>query len=513
LDAGKRITKNTLFLYGRTAITMFLSLYSTRIVLNALGASDFGVFSIVGGMIALLGFLNASMTAATQRFINYAEGNGDKERVSKIFNNSVVLHGIIAIVVFLALEIVGVFFFKKILNIPVDRVPTAKLIYQFMILSTVFNVLSVPYDAVINAHEHMFLYAILGVVEAVADLLIALSLLVISSDKLFFFGLLNALLAIVLLLVRRIYCQKKYSECRLSLKTKFDKKLLKQLGSFGAWSLLGSSTSMITYYGQGIVINVFFGTVVNAAQGVAAQINGQLSVLGTNMLRALNPNIDKSEGAGDRSKMLRTSMAGSKFSFILMAIIFIPFMVEMPLILKLWLKNIPQYTIIFCQLLLSKTLIEQLFITLWGVIIAVGNIRHFQIVSSIINLFPLPICYLLFYWGLTPTSLYYTFIGFAIIQAMVMLYCSHKVAGLDIHYYFTQVILRCILFSVWLGLLCLLPTLIMQDGILRIVVVSCTGFSGSLIGVWFVILNKQEKEYITALSKNFRLNKLAIFKS
>jgi len=510
MEATKRIAKNTGFLYARTGITMFISLYTTRLILNALGASDFGLFNIVAGSIAMLGFLNASMVTTTQRFINYAEGQGNLEGVKQIFNVTMVLHIIIALIFLILLEVAGYFFFNGFLNIPANRIDTAKLIYQYMIISTLLTVMSVPYDAVINAHEHMLLVSILGIVESVLKLVIALVIMDMSGDRLQVYGMLTALLSVGLLLFRRIYCYKKYEECRLNLKKYYDKKLMRQLSGFGGWSLMGSASSMITYYGQGIVINLFFGTAVNAAQGIANQIFGQLSVFASNMLKALNPNIDKHEGAGLREQMLRLSVVGSKASFFLLALFFVPAIVETPYILQIWVKNVPIYAVIFCQLLLFRNLIEQIFTTLTSSIIAVGKIRTFQIIASILNIFPLVVTYYLFSLGMPAYTIYVVFIIYSVARAINVVYFTHRYAGLSISLFVRDVVLRCFISLGLIVLITLLPRLFINEGMLRLIVVLTLNIIGFFIVVWSVGLCLDERKDVLKLINHIKFFKKPI---
>lgn len=254
------------------------------------------------------------MASATQRFMSYAQGEGNLEKVKRIFNMSTILHAAIAIIMVFVLEIAG-YFFNGILKIAADRVEVAKIIYHFMVASTFFTVLSVPYEAVITSHENMLFYAILGILESVLKLGIAFYITYSAYDHLVMYGLLMATLSIFLLVLRRIYCHRNYVECELNFRKYYENNLMKEISSFAGWSLMGSASSMIANYGTTIVINIFFGTVVNAAQGVASQINGQLNVFATTLIKALNPIIDKSEGAGDRTLMLKATMMGSKVSF------------------------------------------------------------------------------------------------------------------------------------------------------------------------------------------------------
>lgn len=503
--AIKRVVKNTWILYVRMALTVFISLYATRLTLAALGVTDFGLFNLVGGVIAMLTFLNNAMSSATQRFMSFAEGAGDKKRQKEIFNVSTVLHIIIAILVLLLLEIVGYFLFDKVLEIPADRLETAKIVFQFMALSTVFTIISVPYDAVINAHENMLLFAILGILESVLKLGIALFLSVTPYDKLSTYGLLTAFLSILLLFIRRIYCHRKYQECEINIKKHFNKSTFKEMSSFAGWSFLGASSSMIANYGQGIILNVFFGPVVNAAQAISNQISGQLGVFAGTMLKALNPLIAKSEGAGDRNLMLKVSLKGSKFSFLLLLILYVPVIVEMPFIFRMWLKDIPEYTLIFCRLLLLRNLIEQLYVTLSNTIAAVGKIKEFQIAKSILTVLPLSIAYILFKLGMEPHSLYIVFVFYAVLDAIVTLYFAEKYCGLSYQSFMSETLIPCLRIAVVSFSVAYLPYHYMQDGLIRLGLVGCLSVISLIITLWRWGLENVEKTHITIAIDKLRI--------
>jgi O-antigen/teichoic acid export membrane protein len=501
MNTAKRVAVNTGFLYARMAITVFISLYSTRLILNALGAEDFGLFNVVGGAIAMLSFLNNAMAGATQRFMSYSQGEGDLEKQKSIFNVSTILHFIIAILVVLLLEGAGYLLFNGILNIPADRIEVAKLIFHFMLASTFFTIISVPYDAVINAHENMLLVAILGVVEALVKLSIAIYITQTHFDKLVSYGILMAALSIFLLIIRRIYCHRKYQEVVINFKAYFSKPLFREMTGFAGWSFLGASTSLIANYGQGIVINVFFGTIVNAAQGVAGQVSGQLGAFASTMLKALNPIIDKSEGAGNRSLMLKASMMGSKISFFLLMFFYIPVIIEMPLILKLWLKEVPEFTLIFCKLLLVRNLIEQLFQPISSSIAAVGKIKKFQTYISILNLVPLFICYLLFYYGYSPSSLYVVYIFSSIVNGGITLYFARKDCGLSFSVFFNEVVFKCIGSLIMISIISSIPLLFIPDGIFRVLIVFFISSVSFIAAVWIFGLDQIEKANIRKIIK------------
>jgi len=505
MQAAHRVAKNTGILYVRMAITVFISLYATRLILAALGVADFGLFNVVGGVIAMLGFLNSSMAGATQRFMSFAQGAGDLEKVKRIFNMSTLLHAGIAVLMVLILEIAGYFFFNGILNIAPNRLEVAKIIYHFMVASTFFTVLSVPYEAVITSHENMMFYAILGVLEAVLKLAIALYLAYSAYDHLIAYGFLMAALSIFLLILRRIYCHRYYAECVLNFRKYYEKSLLKEMTSFAGWSLLGSTSSMLANYGQGIVINMFFGTMVNAAQGVANQVSGQLGVFATTLIKALNPMIDKSEGAGNRILMLRASMTGSKVSFFLLLLMYIPFLLEMPYIFKIWLKELPNYTIIFCQFLLVRNLIDQIVIPLSSSIAAVGNIKKLQIIISIGNFIPLIFSYLFFKLQYPPYMLYLMFLIYSLVSAIIVIYFAKINCGLSISIFFKNVIVRCFVVFIVVFSIAYLPVYFIEKGVIQLFLVTIISTLLLIIMIWVVGLNSEEKIVVKKMAASLIL--------
>jgi len=493
---ARRVAINTGILYMRMAITVIISLYATRLILNALGAEDFGLFSVVAGAIAMLTFLNTAMATATQRFMSFAQGEGNFEKQKNIFNVSIILHFFIAIAVVVILEVVGYFLFDGILRIPSDRIGVARLIFQFMIASTFFTIISVPYDAVINAHENMLLVAVIGIIEALCKLFIAVFITSTHFDKLFIFGILMTVLSIVLLVIRQIYCHIKYSEVRISIKKYYSKPLFRAMSGFAGWSFLGTTSSMIANYGQGIVINIFFGTVVNAAQGIANQVSGQLGAFAGTMLRALNPVIARSEGSGNRNLMLRATLMGSKLSFFLLMLVYIPVLIDMPYIFRLWLKNVPDYAIIFCRLLLIRNLIEQLFITLTASISAVGNIGRFQVWSSVLNIFPLLVSFVLFKFHYPPYILYLVFILYSIINSILILYFSKLNCNLSVASFIKDVVLRCLFSFLVVLSFSAIPLLLMHENLTRLIVISTVNVVLFFIIIYTIGFTSDERKNI-----------------
>jgi O-antigen/teichoic acid export membrane protein len=496
-----------------------MSLYATRLLLAALGVEDFGLYNLVGGVIGMLGFLNASMAGATQRFISFAQGAGDINKVKRIFNMSTLLHLGIALVVVLVFEIAGYFFFNSILNIAIDRVATAKLVYQFMVISTLFTVISVPYEAVITSHENMLFFAILGIVESILKLAIALYIsygtlnlpvsISISEaqlhvnystfDNLIVYGLLMAALSILMLLFRRIYCHRKYPECEINFKKYYDKSLLKQISNFAAWSFLGTASSMLANYGTNILINIFFGTLLNAAQAIANQVSGQLGAFATTLMRALNPMIDKSEGAGNRALMLKATMMGCKVSYFLLMVMYIPFLIETSIVLVYWLKIVPDFAVLFSQLLLISFLIQQLFVPLATAISAEGNIKAYQISTSILAFLPLPVTYIFFKLHYPAYTLYIIYSLFNIIGYGFTLYYAKKNCQLPLDIFLKNVIGRCTCTFILVFLISLIPHFLIKDDLIRLIMVTLVDLITFLIIVFFIGFSNDERVKITQL--------------
>jgi O-antigen/teichoic acid export membrane protein len=511
MNAAHRVIKNTGILYARMVITVILSLYTTRLTLDALGVEDFGIFNLVGGAIAMLTFLNASMASATQRFMSFAQGQGDDTRQLSIFNVSMLMHMLIAFAVLGILEGAGYVLFNSVLKIAPERMHAAWLVYQFGVVSTIFTIVGVPYDAVIIARENMMLLALLGIIEALLKLSIACFVLYIDSDKLIIYGMLTAFLSIVLLSVRVIYCHVLYQECTLAPHIYLNGALFRDMSAFAGWSLLETSTNMLANYGQGIILNKYFGAVVNAAQGISNQVSGQVGALATTMMRALSPMIDKSEGTGNRKLMLAASIMGSKMSFVLVMIFCVPLSIEMPYIFSFWLKEVPDYAVIFCRLLLVRKLIEQLYLPLTSSISAVGNIRKFKIWSTLLNVLPLIFSYYIFNKGVEPYVMYLFFIVYSILMLCVNVRFANLECGLSISSYASDVLLRCILAVLVFYFISSIPTFILEVGLTRLIFVIVLSAVFFMPIVWFVVFSNNDRVGVSVMIN--KISKLILLKS
>jgi Na+-driven multidrug efflux pump len=495
MKAADKVLLNTGILYGRMLLTMGVSFYSTRLILNALGSTDFGIFNLIAGVIAMLSFLNTAMSTSTQRFLSYYQGRNDIDKQKRVFANSLILHVCIGLIVVVSLEMIGLFIFDSFLNIPIERIQSARTIYHFMSVTVFFTIAAVPFVGSLVAHENMIWVAVVSIVETFLKLGIAIFLLVVTNDKLIVYGILTAFISIFSFLLYAIFCTKKYEECTFKDLLPVDKKLFKELGSFAGWNLFGSLCGVAKYQGFAVLLNIFYGAAINAAYGIANQVSSQMTFFAATMLRAVNPQIMKSEGAGDRNRMLRLSMMASKFGFFLLTIIAIPCIFEMDAILKFWLHNVPDYTKIFCNLILIASLINQVTIGLQSAFQATGKVKIYQMVVGAIVISNLPISYIMLRMQL---PLYYPLISFAVVELFA---CSFRVillrniAGLSITDFYQRVIIKGL---IPLLLICstsfLITTYLRHE--MRFLITFSISIPVFIVGIYYTGLCDDEKDMI-----------------
>lgn len=505
MSTTTRVIKNTGFLYVKMGITVFISLYTTRLILASLGASDFGVFNIVGGAITMLGFLNSTMANATQRFMSYAEGANDLLKKKQVFNVSMVLHIGVALLTGLILLAVMYPLFNGIFNIQQDRIFAAEVIYLSLVVSTMFTIVNVPYDAVMNAHENMLYYALIGIFEALLKLIVAFACVYTTSDKLIVYGILMAIIPFITLTIMKIYCHRKYEECFIGFKKYWSRGLIKDIASFSGWNFLTAISSLASYYGSGLVLNHFFGTILNAAQGIANQVNGQMSTFSLNLMKAVNPVIVKRAGAQDVEAMNKATLASGKYSTLLIVFFAIPFMLEMHYVLNVWLKDVPEWTSLFCCLQLVITIICQMASSAATSIYAQGNIKWYAIYKSVMNVVPIIATYIAYIFGGAPYWLYIAMITiWAIGGNIVIIRYANKVSNLKIIAFFREIFFPVISVVILMLALGYLPQLLMVEGFYRLIV-SCVITSLVFIFmIWWRIFTNKERQMVNDFVKKKR---------
>lgn len=399
-ENNKRIAKNTMFLYVRMLLIMGVTLYTSRIVLQVLGVEDFGIYNVVGGIVVLFSFVNNAMVTSTQRFLNYELGKKNLEATARVFSASVTIHWCIAIVTLILAETVGLWFLLNYIQYPLEREWAVILTYQFAILSTCINMIRAPYNAAIIAYEKMSFYAYISIIEAILRLLIVFLLLLANFDRLIFYSFLMFAVIGIVTLGYYAYCKSHFSTCRYTCHC--DKDLYRRLMGFSGWSMFGGVANIGASQGLNILLNMFFGVTVNAAMGIANQVQSAVYSFVGNFQTAFNPQIVKSYASGDRDYFIDLIVRTSKYSYFLLFTISLPLYICCEEVLSLWLGNIPEYAVSFCRLMILFSLLDAMQGPLWVSVQATGKIRDYQILMSVMILSNLPLSYLFLKQGYSP---------------------------------------------------------------------------------------------------------------
>lgn len=494
MSTSSRVIKNTGYLYIKMGISIFISLYSTRLVLSSLGASDFGTYNVVGGAIAMLGFLNSTLANATQRFMSYAEGEGQLENKTKIFNVSVVLHVFIAMATVLLLLLAMPPLFNSVFNIDPERVASAKIVFCCLIVSTVLTIINVPYDAVMNAHENMLYYSVIGIFESLLKLGVAFICVKTARDKLVVYGILMACIPLITLSIMKVYCHRHYEECVIAPRQNWDVGLVKKIATFSGWNFLTAISSLFTAQGIGVVLNHFYGSVLNAAQGIAQQVNGYMSSFSSNMMKALNPVIVKNAGANNIASMNRATLAGCKFSAMLTLLFAVPLSLEIRFVLDIWLKEVPEWAKLFCVMQLVQSIIVQMASSAATAVYAQGDIKNYAIWKSIMNAMPVLLVWIAFSIGGSPIWLYIPMIVvWAVGGDIVIIQFAKRKCGLILKDYLMHVFAPLVI-TVFSMLICgSLSMLLMSESFVRFVITCLATTFGMFISAWFFAVTQDEK--------------------
>ena len=441
-ENNKRIAKNTMLLYVRMLLTLLVSLYTSRVLLEALGITDYGIYNIVGGIVVLFSFLSNAMTGSTQRYLNYNVGLNDKEQLSKIFSSCLQAHFIITVFVLILAETVGLWFVCEKLNIPEERLFAAQVVYQFSVLTTCVNIMRVPYNAAVIAYEKMSFFAYISIIESVFKLLIIYLLLLYSTDKLILYAFLLTVVSIVIWFVYRIYCRKQYEICKnLNVNSK---SMLKELLSFTSWYLFGGAAVVGAKQGLNILLNIFYGVSVNAAVGVSNQVNGAVYGFVTNFQTAFNPQLVKLYAQGDREELFNLMVRATKFSFFMLFLLSLAIIINCEEILSVWLVNIPDYAVSFTVLTILISYFDTVSAPLWTIIGATGKVRNYQLFVSLILFLSIPLSYLFLRQGTSPVYVFYVNIAVNFCAYLYRLAYCHKYIQFSLLKYIQKAVLPCV---------------------------------------------------------------------
>lgn len=495
-ENNKRIAKNTILLYIRMIFTMAVSLYTSRVVLNTLGIENFGIYNVVGGIVTLFAFLNGAMASGTQRFLSYELGKKNYIQLGKIFSLTLSIHVLIAFVIFILAETAGLWLLYNKMIIPENRMDAAIWVYQFSILSFMISVIQVPYNASIIAHEKMSVYAYISIVDVILKLLVVFLLTWISVDKLKLYAGLIFGVSFFTAMIYQIYCRKQFLECKYYFV--WDKSLFKTLFSYAGWNMFGNVASVAFGQGVNIVLNIFYGPVVNASRGIAFQVNGAITSFVYNFQVAVNPQIIKSYAADDRGYMMSLIFKSSKYSFFLLILLSLPFLMEMEFILRIWLKIVPEYSVSFCRLIIVNALIDTLSGPLMVAAQATGRIKIYQMTVGILLLLNLPLSYLFLKLGYVPDVTICISIVISLLALASRLIILHELIGLSISDFFKNVIIR--ILSVCI---CVLPPLLwlvsrINGSISSFILISLCSVSLTFLFIYIIGMDFSEKVFLKA---------------
>lgn len=417
--SSSRMMKNTILLYFRMALMMCINLYTSRIVLHTLGVEDYGIYNVVGGVVVMFSFLNESMTASTQRFLSFELGRGNHKRLHEVFITSLHIHMLISLIVIALSETVGLWFVMEKMVIPPERMTAALWCYQLSIFTAVLTVMSYPYISAIIAHEKMSSFAYIAILDAILKLLLVYLLLVFSYDRLILYAILYAAEKFMIRMVYNIYCIRHFEACRYSFV--FRKSLFKDMGSFAGWSMFGNIAYICYNQGLNILLNLFFGPIVNAAHAVATQAKGVVGNLAENFRLAINPQITKTYATGQLEETHKLIYKGSRLTFCLLLIVCLPLIIETPTVLSIWLKEVPEGSVAFLRLLFVILMIQQYYGHLITAVAATGKIKKYEIVVNGILLTIIPISYLTLRLGGPPLSVFVVYLVMVIISYAAIL--------------------------------------------------------------------------------------------
>lgn len=447
MSTSKKIVKNTLLLYIRMFLIMGVSLYTSRIVLQELGIEDFGIYSLVGGIVSLLGFFNASMAAATQRYLSFDIGIKDDKKLNKTFSSSLTIHIIIALVILFLAETIGLWYVKNKMVFPEDRSFAVNIVYQFSIFTFLLGIIQVPYNSLILAREKMNVFAYFSILEVLLKFLIVFLISWIGNDKLITYSILTFVVAILIRGVYQLYCRLNFKESKYYFI--YDKNYLKELLAYSGWNLFGNMAAVSRVQGNNIVLNLFFGTTINAAYGIMIQVQSAVLMFISNFQLALNPQIIQNYAAQNFEKSSVLAMRGAKFSFFLMLVIIIPLCFNMNFILSLWLDKVPSLTSIFIQLSLVGVLIDSISGPLMTLVQATGKIKVYQIIIGVVIFLNLPINYFLLGIIQNPIVVFYSIIIINLLAFIIRLFFIKLIPGFNLKLFLKNYVSRIFIVSVF----------------------------------------------------------------
>ena len=411
---AKRLAKNTALLYVRMFISMIISLYTSRVILDTLGVEDYGIYNVVGGLVGMFGIVTATLNTAINRFLTFELGKENKERLKRVFSTSVTIQVILSIIVVVIAETLGLWYVNNVMVLPPDRLYAAQWCFQFSIVTCVIGLIVVPYNSVIIAHEKMSVYAYMGIFSAFFTLGIALLIAYSPIDRLIFYGFMLLMSTVITFFVYVFYCRRRFEEARFQIT--FDKEMFRSMFGFAGWNVIGAGSGILRDYGGNLLLNYYFGPAVNAARGISNSVNNAITQFSNNFTIALNPQITKSYASGNNDYLFNLIYRGARLSVFMMLFISAPVLLNTSFLLGVWLKEVPEHAVLFTQLVIIYTMFEMISGPLVTSMLATGNIKNYQIVVGGIQCLNIPLAWLLLHFGAMPETV--------VVVSIVIAHCT-----------------------------------------------------------------------------------------
>lgn len=499
-NTGKRIAKNTLALYFRMFFLLLVSLYTNRVVLAELGASDFGIYSVLYGLMVIISFFTTAIANATQRFLNVELGKGSTlSNLRKVFSATVAINILLAVVLFVLGETLGLWFVNTQMNFDPDRMTAVNWVYQFLVGNWVVGVISAPYYSAIITHERMDIFAGFSVLEAVIKLLFVFALPFIHWHQLELFTFMVFFISCVLAVCYVVFSRRHFEESR-QIDWHFDWSIVRRMLGFTSWTVLGVCTTSFQVQGVAILVNLFFGTIVNAAFGIAMQVNGVVKRFVQSFLTAFNPHIVKTYAADQLDEMHLYIIRGCRIAIVLVAMFVIPLMIETPTVLTLWLNKVPDQTVVFVRFILLAMLIDCSSELLTTAVGSTGQVKWYNIVLSLFGILQLIITWVLYHYGYASYTAMYVYLSMIVVMLIVRFYFTSIEVSLSMRRVFTDILLRSIFFIlIAASLPCWLHLFLEGQGLFKLLIVSSSSIVSILVSAWLIMAASSERQMIIQL--------------
>ncbi len=499
----ERIAKNTLVLYVRMLFLMLIGLFTSREILAALGVEDYGIYNVVGGFVSMFSLVSSALTSSCTRFINYEMGAGNPQRLRTVFSTTVTIQYCLTIIIAILCETIGLWYVNNKMVLPPERLYAANWCFQLSVLSFCLNLIQVPYNAAIVAHEDMKTFAYVSILEGVAKLAICFLIMCSPFDRLIFYAILLFIVSLIIRIIYQVYCRRHYAECKYYFV--LNRSFLKQIFNYTGWHLIGNGSAILRYQGVNVVLNLFFGPVLNAAKGVGSQVQSLVTRFAGNFMIALNPQITQSYAKKDYQYMFNLVYRGSRFSFYILFLLGLPVVVNADYLVHLWLKEVPDYAVAFAQLGLINAMLQSMSNTLITAQNATGQVRNYQLIVGGLQLLILPLSYLVLYLGFSPLSVLWVSIIMDVVLLLARLYMlPFTLKDFKPTDYFKKVVFKCLVITFLSAIIPFLLKEMMPDNLCTTIMNVLVCILISSLCVYYIGCSCQERMQVNGYINKFK---------